>query len=490
MQKILTGSQVKDLDANHVRITGESSLKLMESAAESFVTWFLGQGFRKDKKILIAVGAGNNGGDGLAIARMLVERQFQVAILDCYGLVEKFSPDALSNFNLLPKSVQVIKLEADAFKQESILIDAYLGVGIKGELREEAIQNIQVLNQFLGEKISVDIPSGLASEGVGNKDNCFQANRTVTFEFPKLALLLPDNSRIVGELVNTRIGVAPEAFHQLDTFYFFLEEADIRGMHRVFTRFSYKGDFGKVLLIGGSPGKMGALILCAKSALRTGSGLVTCHMEDSERFIIQSAVPEAMASWGLIPNPEFYDAVGIGPGWGTENRLRLFRQFLQDFKKPIVVDADGLNLLARNPELLSLLPKNSVLTPHIGEFTRLVGSAENHIERLKMARKFAIEHEVILVLKGANTVINLPDGRQIFNSSGTKYMATGGSGDVLTGMITAYLGMGYSPENAVFCGVYHHGLAGEIASKSKRRAMIAGDIIDAIPETYIQLNIS
>jgi NAD(P)H-hydrate epimerase len=163
---------------------------------------------------------------------------------------------------------------------------------------------------------------------------------------------------------------------------------------------------------------------------------------------------------------------------------------LQDFRKPIVIDADGLNLLARNRDLLSLLPKNSVLTPHIGEFTRLVGKAKNHLDRLDLANKFAMDNELILVLKGANTVVSLPDGRQVVNSSGNKYMATGGSGDVLTGMITSYLGMGYSPENAALCGVYHHGLAGEIASKTKRRSMIASDIIEAIPATYLQLNIS
>ncbi|MDR7130356.1 NAD(P)H-hydrate epimerase [Algoriphagus sp. 4150] len=489
MQKILSGAQIKELDSQHVKLAGQSSHELMEAAALAFVKWFLNQGFSTDSVIQIAVGKGNNGGDGLAIARLLYGHSFSVSILKCFESVDEMSSDAALNFKGLPESIRIIEFEDWDFSQKGVLIDAFLGVGLHGPLRPDAVKIIQKLNEYRGTVISVDVPSGLPADDI-TKEPAVKADFTISFEFPKLSLLLPEHAESVGELVVLKIGVLDQAYDKLDTSLFFLEAQDIAPLHRVFSRFSYKGDMGKVLLIGGSPGKMGALILCARSALRTGSGLVTCHMEDSERFIIQTAVPEAMASWGLIPNPEFYDAVGIGPGWGTENRVSLFRQFLQDFKKPIVVDADGLNLLARNPDLVSLLPKKTILTPHIGEFTRLVGAAENHLERLEMAKRFAIEHEVILVLKGANTVVSLPDGRQVVNSSGNKYMATGGSGDVLTGMITAYLGMGYSSENATLCGVYHHGLAGEIASGSKRRSMIAGDIIEAISETYIQLNIS
>ncbi|WP_339879758.1 NAD(P)H-hydrate dehydratase [uncultured Algoriphagus sp.] len=489
MQKILAGSQVKELDSKHLSLTGQSSHQLMEVAAQSFVRWFLEQGFSTENSIQIAVGAGNNGGDGLAIARLLSTHSYSISILKCFDSIDKLSQDSLTNFKLLPDSISVVDFEDWEFAQGGILIDAYLGVGLKGELRANSIKIIECLNEFKGKVISVDLPSGLPSDSVVSS-LAVEADFTVSFAFPKLSLILPENARYVGELVVVKIGLLDEAYDDLVSSFYYLEASDVPNLHTVFNRFSYKGDMGKILLIGGSPGKMGALILCAKSALRTGSGLVTCHMEDSERFIIQAAVPEAMASWGLIPNPEFYDAVGIGPGWGTENRIRLFRQFLNDFKKPIVIDADGLNLLARNPDLLPLVPKNSILTPHIGEFTRLAGKASNHLERLEQAKKFSVDNALILLLKGANTVVSLPDGRQIVNSSGNKYMATGGSGDVLTGMITSYLGMGYTPENAALCGVFHHGLAGEIASESKRRSMIASDIISAIPATYIKLDIS
>ncbi|MEP0713345.1 MAG: NAD(P)H-hydrate dehydratase, partial [Algoriphagus sp.] len=332
-------------------------------------------------------------------------------------------------------------------------------------------------------------PSGLPSDDIVSA-TAVKADFTVSFEFPKISLILPENAEYVGELIVLKIGILDEAYRSLDSQLYFLEAQDIPQLHKTFNRFSHKGDLGKVLLIGGSMGKMGALVLTSKSALRTGSGLVTCHLDIKERFIVQTNLPEAMVIWGFLNDPEQYDAVGIGPGWGKKDREDFLRKFLEAYKKPIVVDADALNLLANSPDLLSLLPKNSILTPHIGEFTRLAGKAHDHLERLEMAKKFAVENELILVLKGANTVISLPDGRQVVNSSGTKYMASGGSGDVLTGMITSFLGMGYSPENAALCGVFHHGLAGEIASKSKRRAMIASDIIDAIAETYIQLNIS
>ena len=489
MQKILSGVQVKELDALHVKMSGQESHEMMESACMSFINWFLAQYFSLERNILIAVGGGNNGGDGLAIARLLTGHSYKVSLLQCFESQDSLSADALLNFKKLPTSIPVIGIEKWGFSPGDVLIDSFLGVGLKGELRPNAIRIINKLNEFEGTVISVDIPSGLPSDDLLS-EVAVRADFTVSFEFPKLSLLLPEHAEFVGELVVIKIGILPTTYAEFNTGLFYLEGPDIAPLHKVFNRFSYKGDMGKVLLVGGSPGKMGALILCAKSALRTGSGLVTCHMEDSERYIIQTAVPEAMASWGLIPNPEFYDAVGIGPGWGTENRERLFRQFLQDFSKPIVIDADGLNLLARYRDLVSLLPKNSILTPHIGEFTRLVGAANNHLQRLEMAKVFAVENQLILVLKGANTVVSFPDGRQVVNSSGTKYMATGGSGDVLTGMITSYLGMGYTPENAVLCGVYHHGLAGEIASQTKRRSMVASDIIEAIPATYLHLNIS
>lgn len=487
MQKILKGSEVKLLDKLHLSQTNLSSIELMENASKIFVVWLLEKEFDRSLQILIACGAGNNGGDGLAIARLLKEHQLNVAVLQCFHSVNKLSEDALANWNALPDDIPVF-LAQDDFPKTGILIDAYLGVGLKGELRDSAKQVIYSLSDFQGRVISVDVPSGLPADEV-KTGLTIEADYTISFGFPKLSLLLPENATSVGELVVLNIGISNDAYDQFESDYYFLKAKAIPALHKSFNRFSHKGDFGKVLLVGGSPGKMGALILCTTSALRTGSGLVSSHTEESEHQVIQTALPEAMATWGVIADPQYYDAIGMGPGWGQDNRDRLMRQLLQDFKKPVVIDADGLNLIARHKDLLDVIPPNSILTPHLGEFARLVGDSKDHLERLAKAKEFAQSNNVILVLKGANTCISMPDGRQVFNSSGTHYMATGGSGDVLTGMITSYLGQGYSPENAALCGVFHHGLAGEIASRTKRRSLIASDIIDAIPATYFELGI-
>ncbi|WP_050776366.1 bifunctional ADP-dependent NAD(P)H-hydrate dehydratase/NAD(P)H-hydrate epimerase [Algoriphagus machipongonensis] len=488
MLKIIEGEQVKVLDKKHIENSGQSSHELMELAAIGFTKWFLHQKSFRKEHVYIFCGAGNNGGDGLAIARILVNHEFQVTVIPCFEDENKLSHDAKLNWDLLPKSVHKLSLEEIGNPHDAVFIDAFLGVGLKGNLRESAVPIIDKINAMVGPKVAVDIPSGLPSESTSDSV-VVKADYTLTFAFPKLSLLLPENAAYVGEMEVVDIGIPEDEFQEFTSQKFFISAKDIPQLHPQFNRFSYKGDYGKVLITGGSPGKMGALILCAKSALRSGSGLVTCHVEDTERHIIQTAVPEAMATWGLIANLDYYDALGIGPGWGQDGKAHLLKQILGEYKKPVVIDADGLNILARKKELLESVPKNSILTPHLGEFKRLAGESENHLQRLEKVKEFSAKHQLIVVLKGANTVITLPDGRQLFNSSGTKYMATGGSGDVLTGIITSYLGQGYSPENAAICGVYHHGLAGEFAGKDKRKGLIASDIIDAIPETYRLLDI-
>ncbi|MCS5491736.1 NAD(P)H-hydrate dehydratase [Algoriphagus limi] len=488
MIRILHGESVKKLDQLHIERSGESGYELMERAAQGFCDWFLGKDFDRTKDIFVFAGAGNNGGDGFAIARLLSERGWKVNVVACFGENCILSPDAETNLEKLPKEDSLINWKVFSTSKDAIFIDAYLGVGLKGELRPEAREIIQKFNSFSGIKIAVDIPSGLQSEGLGGSDVA-KADYTITFAFPKLALLLPENANLVGELEVVDIGINESLYQEFDSDYFFVQRKDLLPLHRKFNRFSHKGDFGKILLVGGSPGKMGAMVIASRSALRTGAGLVTIHIEETEREIIQTAVPEAMASWGLIANPEYYDAIGVGPGWGIEQRKLLLESIFKNFPKPMVLDADALNVLSRNPELLEKIPVNSILTPHIGEFERLVGKAENHLERIIQSKDFAEKYQIVLVLKGANTLISLPDGRQLFNSSGSQFMATGGSGDALTGMLTAYLGMGYSPENAAICGVYHHGLAGELAGELKKRGTMASDIIEKIPETYRMLGI-
>jgi len=489
MQKIYSGDQVKFLDQTFLEKSGMTSHELMEKAAIEFVTWFLNENFAMDIQILIAIGPGNNGGDGLAIARLLAENNYSIKVVEMFDSNQKLSPDVSHNKELLPLNIPCVIWGQFNVNSVDILIDCFLGVGLKGPLRDEAVAKVSWINQFKGKIISVDLPSGIPAEE-GEFVAAVHSDVTVSFQFPKLSLFAPEYGQFSGNLVVLPIGITVADSEQLLTNRYYLQAQDIKALHRTYNRFSFKGDFGKVLLVGGSYGKMGAVQLSCKSALRTGTGLVTCLVDEIGVSTIQTAIPEVMCIPSENADLSSFDSIGIGPGWGITNRKELFIYILENYKKPILIDADAINLLAENPELIRLIPKNSILTPHIGEFQRLVGPSKNYFDRIEKAKNFAKENELLIVLKGANSLIALPDGRQIFNSSGTQYMGTGGSGDVLTGMITAYLGMGYSSENAALCGVFHHGLAGELVGKSKRRGLIASDIIEAIPTTYLELGIS
>lgn len=488
MLKILSGPKVKLLDANHCQNAGISSLELMERAALGFVDWWKSKNFDKTVPVNIFCGAGNNGGDGFAIGRLLYKSGFKVSVWKCFDAFEQLSSDALINFKFLSDAIEIKDWNEFDSSAEGIVVDAFLGVGLTGELRSKANAIIQKINSFEGKVISVDIPSGLPSDDL-LLGECVRADFTVTFAFPKLTLLFPEHGPKTGELVLVDIGIEDEEYSGFNSTYYYLQKRDLPSFHRKFHRFSHKGDFGKVLIVAGSEGKMGATVLSCGSALRTGSGLVTALVQESERQIIQTSVPEAMCLFEPPEDLSGFDAIGIGPGWGVTGKADLLESIFQRFKNPMVIDADALTILSENPDLLPLIAKGSILTPHLKEFDRLLGKTSNHKERLEKAADFCQNWELNLLIKGANSVICLADGRQVFNSSGNLYLATGGSGDVLTGMITSFLGQGYSPEYAMICGVFHHGLAGEIASQTKLRGVTATDIIDAIPQTFIELGI-
>ena len=331
------------------------------------------------------------------------------------------------------------------------------------------------------------MPSGLPADQ-GPTGLVVQANTTVTLGFPKLSLLCPEHAQFTGELFVLDIGLEPEEFEDFSSTAFYLEEKDLLSLHRIFHRFAHKGDFGKVLLVAGSKGKMGAAVLAAKSAFRTGSGMVTVWIPEEERGILQGTLPEAMCVFGDAVDLSMYDAVGIGPGWGLD-KGELFHQVLNAATKPMVLDADALTLLSLDQQLWPLIPKGSILTPHLKEFDRLFGPSSSQLERMAKAKACCLKYGINLVLKGANSLCSLSDGRQVFNSSGTKCMATAGMGDALTGMLTSFLGQGYSPENALLCGVFHHGLAGELAGQRYLRGTMAQDLIEVIPETYHRIGL-
>lgn len=486
MLKILSGTQVKILDQQYTIRKGISSWELMERAANSFVEWWKKEKYDQAMPVFVFCGAGNNGGDGLAIGRMLHELGYEVTIVACFMDSSKLKTDPAHNLELLPLSIPQVSWRDVQLPAKGILIDAFLGVGIEGPLRSEAKEIIALINSFSGEIISVDLPSGLPSDGIG-LGPVVKARITVTFAFPKLALLLPEHACYTGKLIIKDIGINDEEFDGFDSNFYFLEDRDMFSFHRKFHRFSHKGDFGKVLLCAGQKGKMGAAVLAAKSALRTGTGLLNVLIPESERFILQVAIPEAMCTWELPEDLSRFDAIGIGPGMGLDTDPNRLGELMRRFARPLVLDADVLTLLAKNPDLLDYIPEGSILTPHVVELDRLLGLSVNHMERIEKASQFALNRKVNVLVKGAHSVACLSDGRKIFNSTGSVHMATAGSGDVLTGMITSFLGQGYTPERALLCGMYHHGLAGELAGALKNRGTIASDILEQIPETLMRV---
>ena len=490
MLPIISGNQVQQVDASYCSMKEVSSLDLMERASISFVDWLMQWISDCDKSIYIFSGPGNNGGDGVAIARLLKYMNQKVHLIYMKEVAE-CSQDFQDNFHRLPDGISVSKFVVWDGKigEDSIIIDAVFGVGINRPLEGPYLSLIKMLNKLDALKISIDIPSGLPADKAAF-GTAFKADHTATFQFPKLSLLFPEHAELVGELHILDIGIPDHFLNRFERNDFYLRQEDVLAFHRTFHRFSHKGDFGKVLFIGSELGKTGAINLSGYAALRTGSGLVQIAPSLEDPFRMTPIVPELMLYQDFSKTSlNQFDAIGIGPGWGTDIEKDYFQSIFARFKKPMVIDADGLNLLAAYPELMKEIPENSILTPHLKEFERLVGESANHLERIEKASSLAKKYKVIVILKGAHTLIALPDGRKIFNSTGNHYMATAGSGDVLTGMLTSFLGQGYAPENAAICGVFHHGLAGDIASKSKLRGMIASDIIESIPDTYIKLNV-
>ncbi len=498
MLKILSSTQVRNLDQFTIDHEPIAPIDLMERACQSFTDWFAAR-FSQDKKIGIVCGPGNNGGDGLGIARMLLQLGYPIKVWIVKG--------GLKESDSFKKNLEKIRGKADLFEitkssdkglfsECDILIDALFGSGLSRAVDGTFLQAITCVNQSGAIRISVDIPSGLFMDS-HTEGATVQAQHTVSFQLPKLAFFLPENQDKVGQWHLVDIGLSEAFIDSIETQNTFVTARSIKKIVRPRKTFSHKGVFGHALLIAGSFGQMGACVLAAKAALRSGVGLLTVHVPNSGNFIVQTSVPEAMTSVDVndnyfsgIKEVLNYSAIGIGPGLGIESStVNAFAKTLEDFKKPMIIDADGLNILSANPALLKLIPERSILTPHPKEFERLAGGWKDDFERLELLRAFAHRTKSIIVLKGAFSSIAFPDGQVYFNSTGNPGMATGGSGDVLTGILTGLLAQGYSSQETALLGVYLHGLAGDLASVELGvNSMIASDIVHKIPHAFIKLN--
>jgi len=500
--KILNAEQIRMVDSYTIEHEPVESIDLMERAAKECYYWIREhQGNCLNVKIF--VGPGNNGGDGLAIARLLAEDENNIEVY-MIEKPEKLSPDAHANYERLihARKVKVSFLDEQSQLPEifdhDVVIDALFGYGLTRPLTGQAAKVVKWINHFDATVIAIDLPSGLHSDAntYDNPEAIIQADYTLTFQMPKLAFFFSENFIYIGDWYVMDISLMHEAIELQESKYHFVENDDIAFNLHQRTKFSHKGTYGHALLIAGSYGKMGAVVLATKACLRTGVGLFTAHIATIGYEIIQTAVPEAMVSIdagtnyvSTLPELSKFDAVGIGPGLGLNDFTGfMVQKLLKTITVPIVLDADALNIISTHSEWLDILPVNSILTPHPGEFDRLAGPSANgyerHIKQINMSRKY----KIIIVLKGANTSITSPDGDCWFNSTGNPGMATAGSGDVLTGMIVSLLAQGYSPIRAALTGVYLHGLAGDIASADLGvEALISSDIINYIGKAFMTI---
>lgn len=489
--KIFTAEQNKKADQITLKQQKITSLELMERASH--------QAFEKIKKkiscqkkpIHIFCGMGNNGGDGLVIARKLSEIDFLVKVY-VVEYMAKSSEEMQENLKRLQEESKVdinfLKEDADfpEIEKEDWVIDAIFGLGLNRPLANWVERLMVQINKSGAYIFSIDLPSGMTAELEQVSNVFIKANETLTFQAGKIPFYLPETAEYVGKIRLLEIGLDQEFLASLTTDFELLEEKFLRKIYRKRKQFSHKGSFGHILIAGGKYGMMGSMVLATRSALRIGAGKVTALIPKSGNEIMQISIPEAMTlteagqhQLNRFVAPKFSpEVICFGMGAGTDQKTADFFLDLMKFSKnPMLIDADGLNLLSKFPVLLEFIPENSVLTPHPKELERLIGKWGNDADKINKAKIFAKKHQLILVIKGAYSLI-LTEEKIYVNSTGNPGMATAGSGDVLSGIIAGLMGQGYSPEEATLLGVWLHGKAGDLGvQKSCEEVLIAGDII-------------
>jgi ADP-dependent NAD(P)H-hydrate dehydratase / NAD(P)H-hydrate epimerase len=499
--QILTADEIRAWDAYTIANEPIASIDLMERAAAQCVHWLENRPWIT-KKFLLFCGKGNNGGDGLSIGRQLISKGYSVTIY----LLEFGKPgseDFQTNLRRLHEmnfsGIHFIQNE-DLFppiNKQDIVIDCLFGSGLNKPLDGLSAVLAQHISASQATVVSIDIPSGLFLDQSSRANQVIKATYTLSFQCYKLALLLQENAPYLGEVHILAIGLHPgylsgKAFHRQ-----LVDKELIKEIYKLRNPFAHKGSFGHSLIISGSYGKMGAAVIAAKACVRSGAGLTSIYIPKCGYEIIQVAVPEVMVITdasadnlsSLPADIEKYSSIGVGPGIGTkEETIRTVSFIVRRYKKPLVIDADGLNCISLDPDLLTQLPPFTIITPHPKEFDRLFGDHPSDFDRMNTAIQKAAELNIIIVLKGHHTLIANPGGQVYFNSTGNAGMAKGGSGDALTGILTGLLGQGYSPANAAIFGVYLHGLAGDLAAENfSQEAMTSSDLVESLGNAFISL---
>lgn len=496
--KILSAQQIRQWDQYTITHEPVSSLDLMERAAAPCTKWIIENDLIQSP-IKIFCGKGNNGGDGLAIARQLAEKGIipQVYILQLGTSGTTDFEANLSRLNAYPVQTEFFQNQ-NAFptiERDEIVIDALFGSGLNRPLEGLSAALVEHINKSNATVISIDLPSGMFCDSSTIPNLITKAAHTLTFQTLKLCFLFPENEEYFGDVHLQNIGLSDQYLSTVNASYELAEAELIKRIYIPRKKFSHKGTYGHTLIVAGDKGKMGAAVLATNGCLRSGSGLVTSLVPKSEFAIVQAAAPEAMAAaqediqsldWSK------YSSVGLGPGLGTgEQAASVVQQVISDFNKPIVIDADALNIISKDKSLLNKVPAGSILSPHPKEFERLFGKTQTNLDRLETAKKHAGELNVFIIAKGAYSMLACPDGKVFFNSTGNPGMATGGSGDVLTGILAGLLSQGYSSEQACILGMYLHGLSGDLAAHSlSQEALIAGNLIDYLGKAWLSINSS
>ena len=502
--KIFTSAQIHELDKYTIDHEPISSLNLMERAAKA-LTRSIEEEWSNRTPFVVFAGPGNNGGDALAVARLMAEDGYPVSVY-LFNVHNKLSADCATNKKRLEESKRLrkftevtVNFDPPQLTEDMVVIDGLFGSGLNKPLAGGFSAMVKYINQSPAKVVSIDIPSGLMCEDntYNIHANIIRADLTLTLQQKKLSMLLADNQQFLGILKVLDIRLSQEYMRQTDSKYSLLEENDIRQLMRSRDDFAHKGSMGHALLIAGCYGMSGAAILATKSCLRSGAGKVTTHTPKRNYDIMQISVPEAilqMDSEETIFNEpvetERYDALGIGPGLGTnENTAIALIAQIRRTTCPMVLDADALNILSSHRAWMQQLPKGIIMTPHPKELDRLAGNTSaNSYERLAKASELAERLQAYIILKGHYSALCLPDGHIEFNSTGNSGMATAGSGDVLTGIITGLLARKYKPADACRIGMYLHGLAGDLASKEVgKESLIASDIIKYLPKAFLRL---
>jgi len=501
--KILSAEQTKLADAFTIINEPISSIDLMERAATACfkrIKTFI----KTDETVLVFCGMGNNGGDGLVIARLLLNQGF-----DCKAVVihyaDKFSSDAAFNYERLKQEhpnalLEIYKIE-DFSKltlgPNSLVVDALMGTGLNKAAERLLAETIDYINLNFTQIISIDIPSGLFADA-SSKDNksVIRSSLTLSLHAPKLAMMMAENKSFVPEFEIVDIGLIEPSAAANDVVYHYLTKIEIQSLIKPRNKFSHKGTFGHALLLAGSKGKSGAAIIAANACLKSGAGLLTVHSTQKTIDALLVNLPEAMAE--VDPNvdfisevisPENYTAIAFGPGVGQHEDTQLaLKKILQYYTGKLVIDADGLNILSENKTWLTFLPPDSILTPHPKEFERLTEKHDNDFDRIKALKHFAMKNSCIVVLKGAHSTLAMPDGSVFFNSTGNAGLAKGGSGDGLTGIILGLLSRGYNAPQAALIGTYVHGFAADLCiQKKSRESLLITDVIKMLGRAFKKL---